>query len=256
MTKSMLALLAASGMALPIAMSGGSAFASDRAPTVSPADPQTVRVGTLNTEHANARMTGFADVIGWQEVDSYGKVNGVNKLNKSMAKIGYAVVPQTGAASADAISYNAAKFTLADSGKVKTVKGKSDVTPARFITWARLIDKRTGKQFVFANTHFISGAFTNHPERMKKWQKHAAVLQQWVAGVQQAVPGLPVYVVGDFNAKPTLDLQNLRQLADKGKPAMRGYDRVYVSGSVRCGPSHVLAKYGSDHNARRAYPAW
>ena len=61
---------------------------------------------------------------------------------------------------------------------------------ARMVTWVRFRDRQTGQEFVFVNTHF------DHQVQEAR-EKSAQMVRQRVAAFE---PGLPVLLVGDFNA--------------------------------------------------------
>jgi endonuclease/exonuclease/phosphatase family metal-dependent hydrolase len=61
---------------------------------------------------------------------------------------------------------------------------------ARMVTWVRFLDRRTGEQFYFLNTHFE--AFSAEAR-----QKSAALVLERMAGDFE--PSLPVVATGDFN---------------------------------------------------------
>ena len=211
-----------------------------------------ITIGTFNTLRGAATIKPFADVIGWQEVNDKPDRD---KLKRSLP--GYQTYwPKSDAAKAIPISWNSDRFSLVQKNSIRTHKGESKVTPARYVNWVLLKDRKTGEQFVFINTHFISGAFTGHPERQKRWRQHADVLRRTVRNVQSSYPGAPVFVVGDFNRKTGMDLKNLVQLPDSKSAAHPGYDQVYASGSVSTGKAWVKPKWGSDHNARKAFASW
>jgi endonuclease/exonuclease/phosphatase family metal-dependent hydrolase len=60
----------------------------------------------------------------------------------------------------------------------------------RMVTWVKFRDRQTKQEFVFVNTHF------DHQVQAAR-EKSAELVRQRVAGFE---PGLPVLLVGDFNA--------------------------------------------------------
>lgn len=116
-----------------------------------------------------------------------------------------------GASWADRILYNRDTITLVSQGSNKyRVQGPG--ADERYIVWAVMRLRATGRAFLFVSTHLRGG--TGYPER-SQWN-------QLIARVNQAKRGRPVIVVGDFN------LQKFAPLAAHYLPAMRsaGYGDV------------------------------
>lgn len=206
-----------------------------------------VTVGTFNTFKGNAQFRGFADVIGWQEVnDSKGH-------DKRRAMQGYShfkpKAGDTAAANHIPISWRSAKFERTGSGSKLTHGGEAKVTPSRFVNWVVLKHKNTGKKFAFVNTHFISGAWSKHPDRQARWLKHRDVLKSVVKDLE--AKGLPVAVVGDFNRKQTQgSFLGMYRFLTPQVPL----DHLYASKGHRAKQNaERLEKWGSDvHYAWRA----
>lgn len=198
--------------------------------------------GTHNVKRGDAEFTPFAGVLGFQEVeDSADKV----KMRQSLP--GYDRFVPKGDAGDVPIAWDRGRFALV--GKphaVMTHKGESGVTPSRWVNWVRLKVRRTGVKFFFVNTHFISKAWTKHPERRKRWKKHARVLRNEVAKLRAT--GLPVFGAGDFNrrGKP-LGIPGMTYVGAYPVPR----DHLYVSDEVAHGAVQQLPKGGSDHFAWR-----
>ena len=104
------------------------------------------------------------------------------------------------------------KFTLLDQGcfwlseSPQVVGSKNwDAAFPRTCTWFKLLEKATGKELIFLNTHF-----DYQPVAIKE---SAQVLQQWV---MENVGQLPLIITGDFNAEKNSHAYQLltRQLFD------------------------------------------
>ncbi|SHF66964.1 Endonuclease/Exonuclease/phosphatase family protein [Jatrophihabitans endophyticus] len=201
-------------------------------------------IGTHNTHYGKSRYSAFADVIGWQEIDTAAARTRMRK-----ALTGYRHYIPKGAAGADTISWRASKFTLVHGRAVLTHKGQKHVTPNRYVTYVTLKVKATGTTIAFVNTHFISAAFSGHPERQARWRKHRKILQDVVAKLRAAK--YPVFVVGDFNHQPATKLPGLSRYAVSTGDASP-IDHLYATKANKIGKATRLAKNGSDHPAYRA----
>jgi endonuclease/exonuclease/phosphatase family metal-dependent hydrolase len=93
-----------------------------------------------------------------------------------------------GASGAQRILYNADRISLVSQGSVKYARQAGDKDP-RYLAWAVLKQRSSGKKFLFVNTHLA-----NEPESvlLAQWKQ----LRSWVADHAE---GRPVVVVGDFN---------------------------------------------------------
>ena len=107
------------------------------------------------------------------------------------------VYKDQGASDSDRILYDSTRVTMLDQGSrlLPNAGGKND----RYVTWARLQQRSTGKQFMFASTHLEpakdkSGSLVLH-------QNRKAQAEVVVATVAAHNPGhLPAFVVGDMNS--------------------------------------------------------
>lgn len=155
------------------------------------------------------------DVIGFQEA-SQGKLGGkdlsqaedlVNRLGKPYALANRAryncqnptspykcVAQYQGAANSQKIAYNTQKLTLLQQGSKRTSSSKTKMTEYRYVEWAIFRHKQTGKKFFFVNVHLDPGS-TSKAVAMRKTQ-----MQQILEVIKEKNPGLPAYVVGDFNS--------------------------------------------------------
>lgn len=209
------------------------------------------RIGTHNTLRGKAKFTPFAGVIGWQEVESPAART---KLNRTLTPLGYKTFyPKPGPAKSVPISWRDKYFALRGSGSRLTHKGEARVTPNRYVNWVVLQRRGTQEQFAFVATHFVSKAWTGHPERRARWLHHAQVLRQVVANLRGQ--GLRVFVVGDFNRHKAITIPGMVYAPVKGGGGVP-LDQIYVTQGVAHSQEQQLPKNGSDHFAFRARVAW
>lgn len=220
------------------------------APTAHAAqNPDSVWVGTHNTHYGDGSFPAFAGVIGWQEVND--PADRDKMRNRLGAEYSHAVF--SGPASAVPISWST-RFSKVKQGSVLTHGGQAGVTPNRYVNWVVLQNRSTGKRFAFVNTHFISGAWSGHPERQAQWLTHLDALKAEVAKIQTNEQ-VPVVVVGDFNRRRAEALPGERML-DVQNVAGLTIDQIYVPRTASATPSQQLATFGSDHHAYKARVDW
>ncbi len=106
------------------------------------------------------------------------------------------------------ISVRRSLFKVVGRGWVQISKGREGVSPHRVLSWAHLEPVGVAVPgFVVANSHYVSGAFTN-PGQVGDddgWRKSTWLLGHAAARVQLAKfrdAGLTVVLGGDFNAPP------------------------------------------------------
>ena len=238
--------LAAIGLAAGIGVTSALAAAS---PSQAAQNVNSVWVGTHNTHYGDGDFPAFAGVIGWQEVND--PVDRDKMRNRLGSEYSHAVF--SGAASAVPISWNS-RFTKLTQGSVKTHDGEAGVTPARYVNWVLLQNNQTGKKFAFVNTHFISGAWSKHPDRQKRWLTHLDKLKTTVSNIQ-TTHRVPVVVVGDFNRHRAESLPGLRMLDVKDVAGVT-IDQIYVPKAAVSTPAYQLQRFGSDHHAYKARVDW
>jgi hypothetical protein len=209
------------------------------------------RIGTHNTLRGRAEFKPFAAVIGWQEVETPAARA---KMNRTLAPLGYkSFLPKPGPAKSVPISWRDELFVLRGHGSRLTHHGEAKVTPNRYVNWVVLQRRGTQERFAFVATHFISKAWTGHPERQGRWKRHARILRRVVANLRGQ--GLRVFVVGDFNRHRAIKIPGMVYSPAKGGGGVP-LDQIYVSEGVRHSQSERLAKSGSDHFTYRARVAW
>jgi endonuclease/exonuclease/phosphatase family metal-dependent hydrolase len=82
-------------------------------------------------------------------------------------------------------------FALSSQPEVPFTRGFGNTLP-RMVMWVILRDRNSGREFLFANTHF---------DNTSPFQERAAPV--FLTEVQRIAAGRPVVATGDFNARPT-----------------------------------------------------
>ena len=182
-------------------------------------------------------------VIGWQEI---------HKLYRPAVRAldGFTTYWPGARTSRDAnavpISWRTARFELVASGVKRTHFGRPGVTPARYIAWVVLRDRRSGETFWRVNTHYISGAWSTHRERRPRWEKHDRKLGKVVLHLLSE-HGPRGIIGGDFNRDIGSASMNAMLRTHGGDHVGHHYDHEYVFGG-EAGPMTQLA-LNSDHDA-------
>ncbi len=98
-----------------------------------------------------------------------------------------------GASQGTKIVYNSSRLTLVSQGskQLSEIKGSDN---DRYVSWAILEQKSSGKRFFFADTHL------EHADGTAYYNLRIKQTQEVVAVVKAKNQGLPTYVVGDFNS--------------------------------------------------------
>lgn len=207
-----------------------------------------ISLGTHNTHYGDASFEPFAGVIGWQEV------NDPVDRDKMRARLGsgYAhYLPPDGPAKAVPISWRTPRFKLIGSGSIRTHDGEAGVTPARYVNWVILRINGTTTRFIVVNTHFISGAWSKHPERQARWLRHYEILRAKVADLREAHPRKKIFVLGDFNRSKAMPMPSpvryVPVIGASGVPI----DHMYAPSNITHSLVSRLPFWGSDHHAYR-----
>jgi endonuclease/exonuclease/phosphatase family protein len=230
-------ILAGTGVAMA-AGSGAGEAAQPRAAEIT--------IGTHNTHRGDGSFESFAGVIGWQEVESPAAIE---KLRNRLGAEYNHYLGGGAPASAIPISWRVERFQKLGEGSVRTHEGEAGVTPARYVNWVRLQVRATGTQLIVVNTHFISGAWSGHPERQARWNTHYQVLHDKVATLKQNHPGVPIFVIGDFNRAKAMDMPNPIQWVPVGGVSGVPIDHMYAPTNVTHSSVTRLPQWGSDHHA-------
>jgi len=128
-------------------------------------------------------------VRGWQEAESTAARDKLRRQRPCNRHY----FPTPGPARAIPISWKYSQFSKQASGYRLTHKGEAGVTPNRYVTWALRRHRDTQAEFLFLNTHFISGAFSgSHPERQGRWIRHRDEVRDLIAALKDRYPRRPV----------------------------------------------------------------
>jgi Endonuclease/Exonuclease/phosphatase family len=207
-----------------------------------------ITLGTHNTHYGDASFEPFAGVIGWQEVND--PVDR-DKMRTGLGS-GYAhYLPPDAPAKAVPISWRTPRFELVSAGSVRTHEGEAGVTPARYVNWVILQINGTTSRFIVVNTHFISGAWSDHPERQARWLQHYQILQDKVAELRANHPGKPVFVLGDFNRAKAMPMPSPVRYVPVIDASGIPIDHMYASSTITHSQVSRLSTWGSDHHAYR-----
>lgn len=209
-----------------------------------------ITVGTHNSHYGDGSFERFAGVIGWQEVND--PVDR-EKLNRRLGTEYRTFYPPDGPAKAVPISWRKGRFVKVGSGSVRTHGGEAGVTPARYVNWVVLDIVGTGRSVIVVNTHFISGAWSRHPERQARWLKHYDVLYDTVARLRRNHPGKALFVVGDFNRHKAMPMPRPVKYVPVSGAAGVPIDHIYAPTTTTHGKVNRLPRWGSDHHAYRLY---
>lgn len=210
------------------------------------------------------------DIVGTQEGDG----NQLEDLKRLLPAFDVVAHPYGGKGDLhnSAILYKRDLFELVDSGVFwlsETPDVPSigwDASDRRVSNWAKLKDKRSGKEFFFFNVHFY-------------WRKHIAKEKSgplMVRKIKEVAGGMPVIVAGDFNSRPeTSQISAIKEILNdaydvslserqgvegtgfpggvfQGEPGGR-IDYVFVSPEIRVLDYKVISdqynndRYPSDH---------
>jgi len=205
-----------------------------------------IAIGTHNSHYGDGSFERFAGVIGWQEVND---PPDREKLDSRLGAEYETFYPADGPAKAVPISWRVDRFTKVGAGSVRTHDGEAEVTPARYVNWVVLDVIGTDKSIVVVNTHFISGAWSGHPERQARWNTHYQVLNDTVAMLRQNHPQKPVFVVGDFNRAKAMPLPAPVKYVPVAGVGGVPIDQIYASTTVSHGDVARQPMWGSDHHA-------
>lgn len=205
-----------------------------------------IAIGTHNSHYGDGSFERFAGVIGWQEVND---PDDRQKLDNRLGAEYNTFYPADGPAKAVPISWRVDRFAKTGEGSVRTHGGEAGVTPARYVNWVILDVRGTTESVIVVNTHFISGAWSGHPERQARWNQHYQVLHDTVARLRQNHPNKSLFVVGDFNRQKAMPMPNpVRYVPVEGASGIP-IDHVYAPTTTAHGEVSRLPQWGSDHHA-------
>ena len=123
-------------------------------------------------------------------------------------------------------------FGLSETPEIPGVKSWGSACP-RIATWGLFQDRQTGKKFIYYNTHL------DHVSE----QARVNGIKLLVAHARKNMPGLPLVLSGDFNAKPGSPTYQTAAAMLK--------DSAYISHVSHSGPKGTFHNFGK---VRRDYP--
>ncbi|MGV3619587.1 MAG: peptidoglycan-binding protein [Archangium sp.] len=160
--------------------------------------------------HDVKRAAAAGDIIGWNEISVVGGPNGDRYFDaiKGLGKAWEHYMPKhNGYRIPNPISWKKDEWDKVDDGFRRMHKngasaGHTNVSPARYVTWVKLQNKKTGETIIRMNTHLISGAWNSKNNKAKEWRKdmwhkHMRQMREMVARFERK--GTPVIIGGDFN---------------------------------------------------------
>lgn len=153
-------------------------------------------------------ILGSANVVGLQEVHTAAQRNNIQKLIESNK---YAVSPKarTGNDNADGVEsypivWRQKEFVRVSEGVTGRVSSGISGLRDRYITWVKLKQRVTGKQFYVVNTHLVRDVENNGSlSTNKKYQDNVAAYKGHMAKLVTLLKSLqkdnvPIFVTGDF----------------------------------------------------------
>lgn len=151
--------------------------------------------------HRRAALTGLIayyapDIVGMQEVLLHQK-RAIEADLPDYAFVGAARDDGREAGEFSPVGYRTARFALRESGTfwlspTPEVPGKGwDAAYPRVATWARLVERRSGRRLLVLNTHF------DHVGAVAKLES-ARQIGRWIAANQRKEEGM--VILGDFNS--------------------------------------------------------
>lgn len=137
-----------------------------------------------------------ADIVGMQEANK----EQIKDLEMRLTDFSWYGLPRVDGPAGEftPIFYRKDRFTLMDSGSfwfsetpdVKESKSWDAMFP-RVASWCKFVEKKSGKEFFFFNTHF------DHRGEIAR-QKSAEIIRQYI---DKLTKGKPVILTGDFNSR-------------------------------------------------------
>lgn len=129
-------------------------------------------------------------------------------------------------------------FWLSETPEEVNSKGWDAALP-RIVTWVRLKNKKSGKEFYFFNTHF------DHKGRTAQLES-AKLLK---AKIKDIAGGLPFVITGDFNFDPSFEAYSI--LTAKGKPESVDVNDTKGIAEREYGPSYTFTGFALEPDQDR-----
>lgn len=203
--------------------------------------------------HDVKRAAKSGGLIGWNEIGPDRYFKAIRDLGPEwghfMPRHGKMRIPNP-------ISFKKDIWQLQDGGFLKTHDGLAKVSPSRYITWAKLKHRDSGRTVVRLNTHLVSGAWSEKKPttawRRAQWNVHIRKLTDLVERFKDQ--GHVVIVGGDFNRDSYRVLGNKVEYDNKltvGTHGKRTLDYVMHvrNAAVQKLRAAVRGGYASDHDA-------
>jgi len=194
------------------------------------APSSTITIASWNTLITNSKknissgataLSKSADILDVQELNYKPERQAIRDklMCKNCAYTGYMYKWSSVGATPASVSifWNKTKFTKKEAGwlwsygknqkywAVEKDKNAPDGKVAsRYITWVRLQDKATGREFYVLNTHTIAAidkdgtGNANNPKRMALYKRHMEVLTAFIQTIKTK-GDYPIFLTGDFN---------------------------------------------------------
>ncbi len=227
-------------------------------------------------------ILGKSNVVGLQEVHTATQRDNIQKLIQSNA---YAVSPKAhtnndskAGVESYAIVWRQKEFTRVKEGTVGPVAQDVDGLRPRFITWVKLRQNATAKQFYVVNTHMVKdvelngqlNTAKNRQDNVAAYAGHMQKLVELVARLKK--DNMPIFVTGDFavnyrkdtgkvatfpraalgalGVKSNWQLTNMKGIATDAKTfgaSTRLIDYVFTWKAQPMSTSIGSSSHGSDH---------
>jgi murein DD-endopeptidase MepM/ murein hydrolase activator NlpD len=137
------------------------------------------------------------------------------------------------------------ELVLADNTMVEPRGDDHGSVGPKFMTWAHLEDRNTGRRFYVLNTHMLVGPQVG-PKRRAAYNSQLQKVLGYASQFEQT--GDPVVITGDWNGEkvPAMTAAGMVSSLTKATLGDKTYDRVWSKGATPT--THlVLGKNGSDH---------
>lgn len=185
---------------------------------------------------ANSILFYDVDILGTQEV-LHNQMEDLKQLLPGYESVGVGREDGKEKGEYSALFYKKDRFSVLDSGyfwlsETPEVAGSKgwDGACERIASWAKLKDKKSGKEILTLNTHL------DHVGVIARKESISLILNR----LAELAHGLPIILMGDFNAKPESDV--IQQITDTSNH-MHLIDSRSVSPIVY-GPSWTFHNFG------------
>lgn len=126
------------------------------------------------------------------------------EIRSEAKRLGYAYFIPKGAASQVCLVWNAKRYRKTYQTSTFAMKGKTHVSPNRYVVRVSLVDRSTGQKVALVGTHMVSSGWTGSRSldlwRQRGWYAHYAVLKTVLSWVYRHFD--VVIWSGDMNRPP------------------------------------------------------